>query len=315
MTQQTIVAHFKSRDAADEARQALIDEGVAEEAVRLYPEVAAEGYSRSTSSYDAARDEGGFWASLASLFLPDGDRYAYAEGMSRGGATLSVSGEAEHVETLSTILERHGAVDMDDQESEWRSDGWTGYASGATGGHTAAATGASMSSSSSAGEIGASDALKADKTSRSAIDAGPGAEPASGVANAVEGHDDEVIPIVEEQLRVGKREAGGGRVRVRSYVVETPIEEQVNLRREHVDVSRRPVDRAVTASDDAFQERTIEAEEHDEEAVVSKEARIKEELVIRKDVETQTQTIHDTVRRTEVEVDDSRTDAGSTERR
>lgn len=172
-----------------------------------------------------------------------------------------------------------------------------------------------MSSSSSAGEIGASDALKADKTSRSAIDAGPGAEPASGVANAVEGHDDEVIPIVEEQLRVGKREAGGGRVRVRSYVVETPIEEQVNLRREHVDVSRRPVDRAVTASDDAFQERTIEAEEHDEEAVVSKEARIKEELVIRKDVETQTQTIHDTVRRTEVEVDDSRTDAGSTERR
>ena len=45
---------------------------------------------------------------------------------------------------------------------------------------------------------------------------------------------EEAIPIVEENLRVGKRQVEGGRVKIRSYVVETPVQEQVNLRQEHV---------------------------------------------------------------------------------
>ena len=57
---------------------------------------------------------------------------------------------------------------------------------------------------------------------------------------------DEVIPLTEEQLKVGKRDVSHGRVRVRSYVVEEPVEEQVNLRQEHVHVERRPVDRPAT---------------------------------------------------------------------
>src|SRR5215208_5245795 len=65
------------------------------------------------------------------------------------------------------------------------------------------------------------------------------------------------------------------RVRVRSYVVETPVQEQVNLREEHVSVERRPVDRAASPGDNLFRERTIEAEERAEEAVVAKEARVK----------------------------------------
>jgi uncharacterized protein (TIGR02271 family) len=124
--------------------------------------------------------------------------------------------------------------------------------------------------------------------------------------------DKQAIPIVEEQLNVGKREVAGGRVRVHSHVVETPVQEQVNLRQERVDVERRPVDRPVNASSDAlFRERTIEAEERVEEPVVSKEARVKEELVVNKDVEQRTETVRDTVRRTEVEVDDERRGAAS----
>jgi len=131
---------------------------------------------------------------------------------------------------------------------------------------------------------------------------------------AVEG--DEYIPIAEERLTVGKRAVRGGRVRVRSYVVETPVEEQVALRQEHVDVERRTVNRPVTAADEAlFQERTIEASETSEEAVVAKEARVKEELVVRKDAEERVQTVSDTVRRTEVEVEDERGRTGTTERR
>ena len=57
------------------------------------------------------------------------------------------------------------------------------------------------------------------------------------------------IEVVEEKLRVGKRNAEQGRVRVRSYVVETPVEEEVSLRDETVHLERTPVDRAVGAGD------------------------------------------------------------------
>ena len=114
------------------------------------------------------------------------------------------------------------------------------------------------------------------------------------------------IPIVEEQLRVGKREVDRGGVRVRSYVVETPVSEQVNLREENVSVERRAVDKPLDAADgDAFRERTIEMTETAEEAVVAKDARIVEEVVVRKDVDNRTETVNDTVRRTEVDIDDT----------
>jgi len=115
---------------------------------------------------------------------------------------------------------------------------------------------------------------------------------------------EEVIPVAEEQLQVGKRQVGGGRVRIRSYVVEQPVQEQVTLRDERVNVERRPVDRPVTEGDRLFQDRTIDVEEKSEEAVVSKEPRVKEELVVKKDAQERTETVQDTVRRTEVEVED-----------
>jgi len=91
-------------------------------------------------------------------------------------------------------------------------------------------------------------------------------------------------------------------------VVETPVQEQVNLRQERVSVERRAVDRPVTGGDEAlFRDRTIDAVERSEEAVVSKDARVKEEVVVKKDVEDQTQIVHDKVRRTEVDVEDERT--------
>ena len=92
--------------------------------------------------------------------------------------------------------------------------------------------------------------------------------------------DEDVIQAAEEQLRVGKREVGRGSVRVRSYVTERPVEEQVNLREETVHVERRAVDRPVEAGDMAFQEKEIEAVERGEEAVVSKEARVTEEITL-----------------------------------
>lgn len=117
------------------------------------------------------------------------------------------------------------------------------------------------------------------------------------------------IPVVEEEIQIGKREVDKGGVRVQSYVVETPVQEQVRLREENVHVDRRPVDRPVSGSDsDLFREKTIELNETTEEAVVAKSARIVEEVVVSKDVNERVETVQDTVRRTDVEVE--RLDSG-----
>lgn len=118
---------------------------------------------------------------------------------------------------------------------------------------------------------------------------------------------DGTIDVMEENVRVGKRQVEQGHVRVRSHVVETPVEEQVSLRDETIHVTRTPVDRVVTDGDDVFADRTLEATEVDEEAVVSKETRITEEITLDKDAEDRTETVRDKVRHTEVEVEDERT--------
>ena len=115
------------------------------------------------------------------------------------------------------------------------------------------------------------------------------------------------IPVVEEELSVGKREVERGGVRVESRVEEKPVVEEVQLREERVHVERRPVDRPVTNTDEAFREGTLEVTERAEEAVVSKTARVVEEVVVGKQVEEHTETVRDTVRRTDVDVQEVNT--------
>jgi uncharacterized protein (TIGR02271 family) len=116
--------------------------------------------------------------------------------------------------------------------------------------------------------------------------------------------DTQAIPVIQEELKVGKREVQRGGVRIYQRVVETPVNETVGLREEHVNVERHAVDRPVSAADvNAFQETTIELRESAEEAVVEKTARVVEEVVVGKEVTQRQENISDTVRRTEVEVE------------
>ncbi len=112
------------------------------------------------------------------------------------------------------------------------------------------------------------------------------------------------IPVIEEELQVGKRVVETGGARLRSRIVERPVEESLRLRVEHVHVERNPVNRPATAADlNNFQEGTIEVTERAEVPVVNKEARVVEEVRLQKDVEEQEQTIRDTVRHTDVEIE------------
>jgi uncharacterized protein (TIGR02271 family) len=260
---QTVTALFDKRADAEAAIQSLVQAGIPRETIRLT--AGREGTAHSGSAYDHHRDEGGFWASLKDLFLPEEDRYTYSEGLSRGGTMLSIQARDEQAGQIAGLLDSSGAVHLDEREAMWRKEGWSGYSAG-------------------------SAAVGATSTARSGATAS-----------------DETIPVVEERLQVGKRISEAGRVRVRSYVTETPVQESVTLHDERVQVERRPVDRAPTPSDERlFAEKTIEAVAHGEQAVVSKEARVTEEIGLRKTTDDRTETISDTVRRTEVEVEDER---------
>ena len=115
--------------------------------------------------------------------------------------------------------------------------------------------------------------------------------------------DETTIPVVEEDIQIGKREVESGVTHVNAYVEEQPVEKDIHLRREHVEVERRKVDRDVTG-DEQFVEGEFDIHTTEEEAMVRKQARVVEEVRIRKDVEEDVETVRDTVRRQRVEVTD-----------
>lgn len=118
---------------------------------------------------------------------------------------------------------------------------------------------------------------------------------------------EQVIPVVQEELVVGKRQVDRGGVRVYSHLVETPVSADVSLRNERVVVDRRPVDRAATEADFNTNPDVIEVTAMGEEAVVGKSSRVVEEVVVGKQASESTQQIEDTVRHTEVEVEPATT--------
>ena len=117
---------------------------------------------------------------------------------------------------------------------------------------------------------------------------------------------EEKVEVVEERLAVGKREVETGGVRVTSRVVETPVEGTVRLREERVEADRRPDDRKLSPAeaDAAFAERTVEMMGTGEEAEVGRTARVVEQVTLRKRAGEREATVRDTVRRTEVEVEE-----------
>jgi uncharacterized protein (TIGR02271 family) len=113
-----------------------------------------------------------------------------------------------------------------------------------------------------------------------------------------------VLEVIEEDVDVGKETVERGRMRVYSVVSEEPVEESVALREESIRVQRRPVDRTAPADPTLFQEKSVEVVEHAEVPYVKKTARVVEEVVVGKDVNERVETVHDTVRRQDVEVEE-----------
>jgi len=124
--------------------------------------------------------------------------------------------------------------------------------------------------------------------------------------------EEQVVPVVKEELAIGKREVTKGGLRVHTRVSSVPAEQSVQLREEHATVERVPVDRPAAAGEDLFREQTFEILEVAEEAVVQKRIRVKEEVRIAKQMAERTETVRETLRKTDVEIEHT---AGRPERR
>lgn len=118
------------------------------------------------------------------------------------------------------------------------------------------------------------------------------------------GDANQTIPIMEERMNVGKREVERGGVRMRSRIVERPVEEHLRLREEHLDIERNQVNRPATDRDfQNFKEGEINITERAEVPVVNKEARVVEEVKVSKHTEERDETVRGTVRKTDVDID------------
>jgi uncharacterized protein (TIGR02271 family) len=215
--------------------------------------------------------------------VPESEAVEYVRGVSAGARLVTVEAPDDRADEAVQIMQRHE-----------RGSAWS-----ATGNADAAAAGAGTTAG-TAGTTGASTAR-----TREAPPTEAGKTPRGERAADRHATDEQSIPVVEEELEVGKREVERGGVRVRRYVTEEPVEKHVRVRDETVHVDRRPADRTLRTdeADEAFREQTIEMTETTEDVNVTKRARVIEEVVLSKDVDERTEAVRDTVRRTDVDVE------------
>jgi stress response protein YsnF len=219
--------------------------------------------------------------------VPKDRAQIYAEVVQRGATLLIANVEDDRAEELADELDRRGALDLDAAQNRWRESGWSGYQSDASYDESM------LSSEREAFQrdsmlSGQSDTRFSEQESTLTGDSLP-----------------QDLEVVEEKVRIGTRPVSRGGIRVRTHISERPVHEQVQLREERIDVSRERVDQPVSvgAADAAFTEGEFEVTAQGEEVVVGKEARVVERVHVDKEAETRTETIEETERRRDVEVE------------
>jgi uncharacterized protein (TIGR02271 family) len=273
---QTVIGIFDNEKEARRAIEQLVDNGFS----RSNIDISDRSANVTNSSTRRDEDDDSIGGFFRSLFGSDDDTKKYSTVASRSCTVTVHAQSASEAERAADILDEYGSVDVNDRYSQYSN------LSGSTAG---AVTGSTFNSD--IDTVRDRDRLNLNTTDFTNTDS------------------PESLKVIEEQMQVGKRTIETGGVRLRSRIVEKPVEESLRLREEHVRVERHPVDRAASQEDLAnFQQGTIEMTEHAEVPLVHKEARVIEEISLNKDVEEREETIRETLRRTDVEVENLGTD-------
>ena len=214
---------------------------------------------------------GGLTGALTHVGVPHEDAEHYTAAVQHGSVLLAVRASDNEAHQVATILSEDGAINIDERAETYKQSGFL-------------------------------PSPNTPMTTPSIPVPPPVAAPVS-TDSTVNANGEQVLQVVEENLEVGKREVQRGGVRVYSHVTERPVEENVTLHEEHVTVERRAVDQPAGAN--AFNNvgGVVEVTETAEVPVIAKEARVVEEVVVGKQATDRVETVHDTLRRTDVEVE------------
>src|SRR6218665_3042124 len=175
----TLTSLFRNGEAAEAAIERLRALGIPDGSFGLIADMTGK-------KQDAPDEKKGFWAKLEDFIFPEEDKAVYAEGIRRGGYVLTVWGlTADNYQAVVEIVEKEGAVDLDEQTKAWRSEGWDDTQS----------------------------YLDRMQDPPTLIDDDEAA------AIIKQGRGDEVIPVLTERLQVGSRHSNS-HPRVRVYTVE-----------------------------------------------------------------------------------------------
>ncbi|SKC03710.1 YsnF/AvaK domain-containing protein [Dyadobacter psychrophilus] len=270
----TVIGIFENANDAQQAQSHLLANGFAASDIDI---TTSSSYNSDTTTSTVNRDDDDFGDRIGNFFkdLFDGDedetrRYSHA---GRRGTIVTVhAADAEQAEIAADILDQYGAVDVNETAGSY----------GASQEYTGTVT---------------------DSTANTYTD--DSINPYTNRSIDIDSDQTDSLPVINEELQVGKREVETGGVRLRSRIIERPVQESIRLRQEQVNVNRTPVDRVASESDfDTFKEGTIEMKEYAEVPVVNKEARVVEEVSLNKTVDEREETINETLRNTEVEVED-----------
>jgi stress response protein YsnF len=294
-----LVAVYRSRADAERAQERLMKVGVPQTDIRM----SVDASSAEASTSHAQPRDASFWDWLFGNDVPEDDRSWYDTNLRSGRTALSVMVRADDErERICDILEESDPVEFDHAApahagTAQSSSAMTGTSRPVTPQTGTPQSGSGMDANSPAQS---SSAMAATAHSSPATASSSPANPPGLHKPAQEG--EQVIPVVKEELDVGKR-ASERSYRIRTYVVEKPVQESVSLRDERVVVERRPASGQVSGQTNWPQEREFEITERHEEPVVEKRARQTEEVVVRKEQDQRTETVRGTVRETKVDVD------------
>ena len=277
--QHTIAAVFDNQNKVQQAKNDLLNSGFSPDEVHLSQSDNDTTHYENNTIHRTDDDES-FGSGIKNFFRnmfgsdSDDDADIYSSAVMHGKYVLTVNLQNdEDVERATEVLDRYDPIDIDEHAAEWHS----GSAETDT-------TGFDMG------------AKMADRNAT---------EMRSDNMTTNENLNEKAIPVIQEELKVGKRVVQRGGVRVFQHMTETPVTKNVNLREEHVSVERRPVNQPIDASTDlnAFKEGTYELRETAEEAVVEKTARVVEEVIVGKKSSQREEVINDTLRSANVEIE------------
>jgi uncharacterized protein (TIGR02271 family) len=272
MAYEKIVAFYDKADKARNAAHALEDSGFSSSDI---------GVLNRGSVSDREFRDGGWWQRLIGRSVSDQEGAVYRRTLESGGGVLTLRTPDTEVDRAMKILNGHGPMDLHDRTTtvERATDRVTSTVDRATDRVTSTVDRAT------------------DRPTSTLTTTTPPVGPVRTVAG------EEVLRLAEEQLDVGKRQVATGKSRIRRFVVEKPVQSQVTLHEEHCEVARRAVTDPTLAKDVDWKDQVIEVTETSEQPVVSKTARVAEEVVIRRRGSDHVETVRDTVRRQQIEVE------------